>query len=446
MVVILIGLLQQPIYGQALGFVESNSILVGNKRLSLTIDMKPAFLDGETEGTSVIRLREIANDRTIPHVTFNIKLMRASELLFDEYFHSHDGMLSIRFEHVDNDRTQVIGSRESIYNAIVADSSSPIVRGRVLGGGLYHYSVTVLSMEQYENRLVQPLRFDLYTSIGKTFNYQVFDSEQSARTLFIKTYYDQINDLQYSSSERKVAFTMPLNWNVNFLSQVPLIHEEVLIPLDFAELMSNSYTGTLNGVELSSREVIIDDYSYENIRTVHFVVPKDRLIAISQRLGPGAERNVATFTLAPSDVQKFPLEILSGREKFLLQISWSPPTIEPDRPTKFIVTIRDPNTLDTLQHARADFVLLKDGKEIFRKHHAAPIGAIVQDYTFSKDQTGTIMLNIQNINNSGDSAPLLLSVVPEFPAGVYAVSAVLIILAIAFARTRSVFDLKNGIK
>ncbi|MEM3084111.1 MAG: hypothetical protein QXP61_03380, partial [Nitrososphaerales archaeon] len=153
MVVILIGLLQQPIYGQALGFVESNSILVGNKRLSLTIDMKPAFLDGETEGTSVIRLREIANDRTIPHVTFNIKLMRASELLFDEYFHSHDGMLSIRFEHVDNDRTQVIGSRESIYNAIVADSSSPIVRGRVLGGGLYHYSVTVLSMEQYENRL-----------------------------------------------------------------------------------------------------------------------------------------------------------------------------------------------------------------------------------------------------------------------------------------------------
>jgi hypothetical protein len=423
----------QPTFGQGLGFDESQSVLIDGKRVSVTLNMRPVFLTGEEkEGTAVIRFREVNTNNTIQHVTYHVKIMRASEPLLDERFHSHDGILAIRFEHADG-AIEAFGERDSLYGAVFADQQNPsVVRGSILEGGLYHYNVGILSMEKYENRLSEPLSFDLYASIGKTTHYQVLDSMGNEEQLSIKTYYDQTNSLEYDSSSRKVIFSMPFNWNVNFLSQVPLVHEEVQIPRHFSELMTNGYIGTVNGVELSNREVLIDDYSYEEIRTVHFVVPKDRLIEIAQKQRP--QEPIALFTLAPRDIPRFPLEILSGKEKFLLQISWSPAVMEPGKSTKFIVTVRDPKTLDTLNHATADFVLLKDGKELLRKQHSAPIGAIVQDYTFTEEQTGTVLLLIENINNTGDSAPLLFTVVPEFPLTTLAVMVMAISMFVILTR------------
>jgi len=427
---------QLPVFGQGLGFDESRSIIVDNRRISVTLDMKPVFLtEDDKNGSAVIRLREVNTDATVPHVTYHIKIMRLSEVLLDDLFHSHDGIVSLRLEHIDTGRVEVMGDRESLYNAVIADQQNPaVVRGSILDGGLYHYNISVLSMRQYDNRLEEPLNFDLYASVGKTYHH-VLDVDDKQHMLSIKTYYDQINNIEYDSSSRMVTFTMPLNWNVNYLSQIPFVHEEVQIPRDFTELMSNSYIGTINGVELSNKEVMIDDYSYENIRTVHFIVPKDRLIDIAQK--QTSQQNIAVFTLMPREIPKFPLEILSGKENFLLQISWSPAVIEPDKSTKFIVTLRDPKTLDTLNHARADFVLLKDGKEIFRKHHTAPIGAVVQDYTFTKEQAGSVLLLIENINNTGESAPLLFTVVPEFPLGPFVAMIAVISVVIAITKIRS---------
>jgi hypothetical protein len=403
--------------------------------------MKPVFLtEDDKVGSATIRLRDVNTDATVPHVTYHVKIMRASELLVDDRFHSHDGVILLRFEHTDT-QSEVIGNRESLYNAVIVDQQNPaLVKGSILVGGLYHYNVTVLSMKEYENKLAEPLNFDLYASVGKTSHYEVLDADGEQRSLSIKTYYDEINNLDYDSSSRMMTFTMPLNWNVNYLSQVPLVHEEVQIPRDFAELMSNSYVGTINGVELSNKEVMIDDFSYENIRTIHFVVPKDRLISIAQKQSP--KQDIAVFTLMPRDVPKFPLEIISGKENFLLQISWNPAVIEPDKSTKFIVTLRDPKTLDTINHASADFVLLKDGKEIFRKHHTAPIGAIVQDYTFTKEQTGTLLLLIENINNTGESAPLLFTVVPEFPLGPFVAMFAVVSAVIIITKIRSSLNIR----
>jgi hypothetical protein len=423
-------------FSQGSAVYETGSVTADGRRVSLTLEMDPVFLtEGQMNGSAVIRLREVNTDTTISHVTYNVKIMRASVMLLEDRFHSHDGVIKIQFEHVDAEDVEVIGNRESLYNAIVADQRNPaIVKGLVLYGGLYHYTISVMAMNQYENRLSDPLNFEIYASVGQISHYDVLDSDGRQHTLSIKTYYDLLDSLDYDVSSRNLTFTMPLKWNVNYLSQVPFVHEEVQVPRDFVELMANSYIGTVNGVELSNREVMIDDYSSESMRIVHFVVHKDRLIDIAQKQRP--EQDIAVFTLMPRDIPKFPLEILSGKENFLLQISWSPAVIEPDKSTKFIVTVRDPVTLDTLNHASADIVLLRDGKEIFRKHHTAPIGAIVQDYTFTGDQTGNILLLVENINNTGESAPLQFTVVPEFPMGSFVAMLAIISAVILLTRVR----------
>ncbi|MFQ5920579.1 MAG: hypothetical protein ACE5JV_01010 [Nitrososphaerales archaeon] len=411
---LLTGAAQSPAFGQGLGFDESDPAIVDSRQVSITLDMKPVFLtEDDKTGSAVIRLREVNTDVTIPHVTYHVKLMRASELLLDERFHSHDGAAHLRLEHVDATDTEVTGERESLYDAIISDAENPaVVRGALLEGGLYHYSVTVLSMAEYENKLQKPLSFDLYASIGKTSDYRVTDATGKERTLYIKTYFDQIRDLAYDSSSRTVTFTMPLNWDINFLSNLPFLHEEVQIPNNFAELTHSSYVATINGAALSGKELMIDDASYENTRTVHFMVAKDRLIEVARDQEPGAD--LAVFTLAPRAIPKFPIDILSEKEAFLLQVTWNPAIIEPGSSVKFIVTIRDARTLDTIRNSSADFVLLKDGKEIFRQHHRAPIGAIVQDYTFAEGE-GSLSLLIENINETGDSMPLTLTAVREAP-------------------------------
>lgn len=434
-VILLIGMIQLPAHGQGLGFVESNSVVIENKRVSVTIDMKPVFVtENDKEGSVTIRLREVNTDSTVPHVTYHVKVTRASELLLDEKFHSHSGTVSLRLEHTDE--IEVIGERESLYNSVIADKENPaIVKGPILTGGLYYYNVSILSMREYENRLAEPLNFDLYTSIGKTSSIQVLDTDGRQSTLSIKTYYDDIENIEYDSSSKTVTFTMPFNWDPAFLANVPFIHEEVQFPRDFGELMVNSYIGTINGVELSNKEVMIDD-SLEDKRTVHFMMSKDRLMSVAKQQ---KEQDVAIFTLAPREVPKFPLEILSNDENFLLQISWSPGIIEPRKSTKFIVTVRDPATLDTINHATADFVLLKDGKELFRNSHRAPIGAIVQDYSFTEEQGGTVQLLIENINNTGESASLLITVVPEFPLGQLVAMIGVISTVIAITKIKKIF-------
>lgn len=413
--IFLVTIAQSPAFGQALGFDESRTFAIDNRRLSVTLEMRPLFITEDTqESTATIRLREVNTDATVPHVTYHVKIVRSGELLVDDRFHSHEGTLLFRFENADT-KDELTGERESLYDAIIADRQNPVIIKGPLYGALYHYEISIISMREYDNRLAQPFYSNLYANIGQDFHHIVIDRDGNEHTLTIKTYYDQILDLEYDASTNAIIFTMPLEWDVEYLNRVPFIHEEVLIPLEFAELISNGYIGILNGMELSTREVMIDDYSYENTRTVHFVVTNDKLKRIALTQQP--TENIAVFTLLPMETPKFPLEILSGREDFLLQVSWSPAVIEPDKPTKFIITIRDPVTLDTFRFGTADFVLLKDGREIFRQSHTAPIGAIVQDYTFTQDQTGSVLLLIENINNTGDSAPLLFTVVPEFPFG-----------------------------
>ena len=46
---------------------------------------------------------------------------------------------------------------------------------------------------------------------------------------------------------------------------------------DFAEFLSPSYTGYVNDIKLFKSSVTVDDYTYDDERTVHFVLLQDHL-------------------------------------------------------------------------------------------------------------------------------------------------------------------------
>jgi len=201
---------------------------------------------------------------------------------------------------------------------------------------------------------------------------------------------------------------MPFTWDRAYIAQVPVLHVEVQFPKSLEELQTNSYRGTLDGRDLEAQAVVIDDYSSEQNRIVHFIVSNAMLSRFANVINDN-NSNIAAFTLQPSEKPKFPLDLTSlPSEKFLFQLSWGPDIIETGMPITFVMNIQDPKTGDLVRGASFDFVLTQNGNEIHQKHIVMDLGTYSYQYTFSK--AGTVTLAANNINGQGESAKIDLSV------------------------------------
>jgi peptide/nickel transport system substrate-binding protein len=181
---------------------------------------------------------------------------------------------------------------------------------------------------------------------------------------------------------------------------------EVQFPKSIKELQTNSYRGTINGIELETQAVVIDDYASEQNRVVHFVLNNAMLNRLARTM---EDTDVATFTLSPAGEPKFPLDIVSlPSERFLFQLAWDPGVIETGVPTTFVMNIRDAATDEVLRGSSFDFVLTQGGREIHRQHLSSDFGTYAHEYTFA--DAGRATLSASNINGQGESSRIDLIV------------------------------------
>ncbi|AFU57226.1 hypothetical protein Ngar_c02780 [Candidatus Nitrososphaera gargensis Ga9.2] len=411
-----------PAYGHGLGTDKSLPATISDKQVSVEATINPSFIDqvAGTNPTFVIRaLDDTKLDSTIPGVDFHIVVELRDEIVLDQHFRSSDGVVAANLiPDGEIDGWEINGNNSpSPTDRIKVSKSNPIeLKSKILSaGGLYHIAVTIESSSP--GIAVQSDRkFDLYVSVGRTYTYDVQGNNQ----MVVKTYYDDVNNFNYSNGT--ISFEMPFTWNEDYVSQVPVLHMEVQFPKTIEELRTNSYRGTLNGMELEAQAVVIDDYSSEQNRIVHFVVNNAMLTRFAERV---EDTDVAAFSLKPAEKPKFPLDIMSlPGEKFLFQLSWGPDLIETGTPITFVMNIQDPATGEVIRGSSFDFVLTQNGREIHRQHLAEDFGTYAYDYTFSNP--GTVTLSARNINGQRESASIDLVVLqgssptpqpPQQPSG-----------------------------
>lgn len=420
---------QTPLaYGHGLGSDETAPVAIGEGLVSLEVQMVPSStIKSVDSGTIKIRLKDPRNGETIPHTTFAVTIDKESKTLLSEQFHAHDGHLYLAVRPVDTDSVEISASKEQLGWVGSRDSPAEVEAPIYLDGGLYHYSVQVLTLESDQNVLDPVLSFDAYVTIGEEARHTI-NLDDESYDISTRTYFDEIYDFTFD--DNTIRFTMPLDWSRKFLEQVPLVHIEVIVPKSASELMTSDYTATLNGVELPRNAIIIDD-SNPDRRIVHYMVTGDRLAGIAKEAGTKPGQGTAVFTLQPSTVPRFPLETLTNGEKFGVHLSWDPAVIEPGSKVNFIFNIQDPAIGDTVTNAYYEFVLVKDGKEIYRNSKIASIGAEVEQFTFTEEHAGNIVVRFENINHTGEFTEYLLTVVPEFPPGM--LLTVFAVAAFAFA-------------
>src|SRR5215213_2123917 len=393
-------------YGHGLGQDQSPPVSVGGKQVTVEGVINPSFLPipDSSKPSFVIRAHDENNNITITGIDYRISVELRSETLLDERFRSSDGVVAADLIPDSNMKGWEINGQAMPSQQIEVSQSNPVeLRSRILtAGGLYHIAITIeksssgISIQADQN-------FDLYISVGREYTFDA-DTPQGQNQMVVKTYYDDVMNFNYSN--KTISFEMPFTWDRTYVAQVPVLHVEVQFPKSLEELQGNSYRGMLNGKDLEAQAVVIDDYSSETNRIVHFIVSSAML---SRFAGTMNGSDIAAFTLQPSEKPKFPLDLTSlPSEKFLFQLSWGPDVIETGTPITFVMNMQDPKTGDLVRGASFDFVLTQNGNEIHQKHIVMDLGTYSYQYTFSK--AGTVTLAANNINGQGESAKIDLSV------------------------------------
>ncbi|MGH9990173.1 MAG: hypothetical protein ACREAS_07025, partial [Nitrososphaera sp.] len=375
-------------YGHGLGTDMSLPITISDKGVLVEASINPTFLDQvpSSEPTFIVRaLDDPTSNSSIPGIDFRIFVELNNEILLDQRFRSSDGVAKANLiPDRDIQGWEVNGQAKPSEQIEVSQSNPVELRSRILtAGGLYHI-IVIIEKSSPGLAVGSDQKFDLFVSIGTSYMFGV-QTPQSEEQMVVKTYYDEISNFNYSN--KTIKFEMPFTWEHTYVDQVPVLHLEVQFPKTIEELQTNSYRGTLNGRELEAQAVVIDDYTSEQNRIVHFVVNNAMLQRFAETI---SDSEIAVFTLAPAEKPKFPLDILSlPGEKFLFQLSWGPDIIETGIPTTFVMNIQDPTTGDLIRGSSFDLVLIQDGNEVHTNHMSSEFGTYSYDYTFSNAGTVT---------------------------------------------------------
>ena len=404
------------VYGHGLGIDTISSIDIQGKEISISVEM-PMYFENNQEQITITAIEKETRENA-KNVTFLIGLFHENELIFRNYFFAEDGILSIKVTPTQEGEITIHGEQDSLLGAWHGTESNPIeITGPLFNsGGLYNFEIEVRTIDEPTNIIEDSGIYNADLSIIETISYIQKDAENHDVKFSVQSYFDKISNFEYDPEVNQVTFEMPFDWKEKQMSHVPVVHLEVHFPRDFTEFLTPSYSGYANGVELFKASVIIDDYTGEDERRIHFVLLQDHLRFLKnemKKLDEPLPDNIV-FTLSTSENIELPLVAYTKSEDFKLNLSWDPVIIEPGINTNFVFTIRDGQTSEPLRNSDYTFVIIQNGKEIHRTSGTAQIGGDFEKFTFAEDQTGPMIIKFENIRNTGQETEFRIVVVPEF--------------------------------
>ena len=404
------------VYGHGLGIDTISSIDIQGKKISISVEM-PMYFENDQEQITITAIEKETKENA-KNVTFLIGLFHENELIFRNYFFAEDGILPIKITPTQEGEVTIHGEQDSLLGAWHGTKSNPIeITGPLFNsGGLYNFEIEVRTIDEPTNIIEDSGIYNADLSIIETTSYIQKDAENHDVKFSVQSYFDKISNFEYDPEVNQVTFEMSFDWKEKQMSHVPVVHLEVHFPRDFTEFLTPSYSGYANGVELFKDSVIIDDYTEEDERRIHFVLLQDHLRFLKnemKKLDEPLPDNIV-FTLSTSENIELPLVAYTKSEDFKLNLSWDPVIIEPGINTNFVFTIRDGQTSEPLRNSDYTFVIIQNGKEIHRISGTAQIGGDFEKFTFAEDQTGPMIIKFENIRNTGQETEFRIVVVPEF--------------------------------
>jgi len=402
------------VYGHGLGIDTISVNTIQEKQISISVEM-PMYFENDQEQIT-ITATDTETDETAKNVTFLIGIFKNNEMILRNYFFAENGILPIVVTPTDDKEIIIYGEQDSLLGAWHGTDSDIVeITGPLFNsGGLYTFEIEVRTIDEPTNIIEDSDVYNADLTIVDSASYSQKDQNNEDVEFSTKSYFDSVSNFNYDSEAKEVTFEMPFDWNESKMSHVSVVHVETHFPKGFLEFLYPSYLGSVNDIKLFKSSVTVDDYTYDDKRTVHFVLLLDHLRYLKNEMRESGESlpDNIRFKLSASEDAKFPLIAYTASEEFKLNLAWDPEDIESGVPTNFVFTIRDSYTDGPLRLSDYTFVIIQNNEEIHRVSGNAAVGGDFEKFTFGADQTGPTTIKFENIRNTGQETEFALVVVP----------------------------------
>jgi hypothetical protein len=402
------------VYGHGLGIDTISVNTIQEKQISISVEM-PMYFENDQEQIT-ITATDTETDETAKNVTFLIGIFKNNEMILRNYFFAENGILPIVVTPTDDKEIIIYGEQDSLLGAWHGTDSDIVeITGPLFNsGGLYTFEIEVRTIDEPTNIIEDSDVYNADLTIVDSASYSQKDQNNADIEFSTKSYFDSVSNFNYDSEAKEVTFEMPFDWNESKMSHVSVVHVETHFPKGFLEFLYPSYIGSVNDIKLFKSSVTVDDYTYDDKRTVHFVLLLDHLRYLKNEMRESGESlpDNIRFKLSASEDAKFPLIAYTASEEFKLNLAWDPEDIESGVPTNFVFTIRDSYTDGPLRLSDYTFVIIQNNEEIHRVSGNAAVGGDFEKFTFGADQTGPTTIKFENIRNTGQETEFALVVVP----------------------------------
>ena len=301
--IILVGIFTIPAvlpnaFAHGLGGDQAPPISFGDMKVTVRTQLDPSDITvGDIDSANLqVRFFDTLTDVTLDKVTYRIEIWHSGELLARHLFFDMDGILDVELKPSGECSetqlwkcTKYYGAEsDSAPGAIVGQGDQrPQIKGPIFEeGGLYNIRVDVEGATSPRTVLATVLSYDTFVSIAEEQDYFIKTANAEIPTI-VKTYYDKVDNFKFDTSDDSISFDMPFDWNPDYVSLVPVVHEEIRVPKSFVPYAEGvHFKGYVNGVEIQQRTLLNDPYSYEDLNVVHFLITQNELNRINESLGP----------------------------------------------------------------------------------------------------------------------------------------------------------------
>jgi hypothetical protein len=204
-----------------------------------------------------------------------------------------------------------------------------------------------------------------------------------------------------------ISYSMPFDWSEKNILVTSVMHQEIIIPKTFGDLMVKSFSVNVNGFQVPDGVITIDDFSAEN-RVAHIVLNQDDILELSKKIDSFS--NKMRFSIMPS-ADNLPLTTMTENAQFKINLSWEPQSIKSGSTVTFYYEILDAFYVDRQVSVSYDLSIFHDGEEIGQiSGFSVDMGFNVIEFDVPDNVRGIITLQFENLNGS-DLANAILPVV-----------------------------------
>ena len=387
-------------YGHGVGSETFPPVELDGKLVTLEISSSQNDPNTDDNQQISISLIDFDSKITLRDTTFLIKSVHGEQFLFEQEFKADNGFVVFNFVSEDNDSIVIEDeSGDNLFSSLLGlDSRIVNVKGpRLSEGGLYKFDIKILAANEYSKKLEKPLTFNAGISIAQTTRHDFIDPNFGEQNIHVVTYYDEISNFQYDPILKKISYFMPFDWSESNINQTTVVHQELVIPKKFGDLLVSGFSMYVNGIKLSDDVVNIDDF-FSDERVIHFIIYQRELMNIFH----SKNQNGMNFVIQP-DRDDVHLSSVTDNGQFRILTTWEPDILKSNSNAKIIFDVTDIFLKNKPVSTQYDFAMTQNDRVIFEQSGISTDSKDehnILEFFIPADVTGIVNLNFKNLNNN----------------------------------------------